>query len=1043
MAGKISELAPITGAALALTDFIEALDVSDLSMAPTGTNKQLSLAETINFLYANGFDARYVNESDFNALGDARYVNIDGDTMTGMLRLMDFRIDDNDGGAGYLRSYVYDDTAYVEAGNLDVISLSSLAATGIQLHVFGQERLQAAGADAVALTIENSTQNPWLQFRKYNNWTGTAEIARIQASSTEMVYDNATATAIHKFRTAAVDRLTISNTAVTSTVPIALPADPTASLEAATKQYVDNLVRGLAWKDACRVATTANITTSGLQTIDGVTVVNGDRVLVKNQSAAATNGILIASTGAWARSFDADSSSEIEGMACFVAEGTTQADTAWVCTANAPITTGSTALPFVQFAGTGGSVPPNRLINTTAPLTGGGDLSVDRTIALTAAGVTNAYLATMPTHTFKGNNTAGTAAPLDLTISQMQTELAVPALPVTVANGGSGRNTATTAYGLIAAGTTPTGAEQTVAPAASGFLKTTSTTALPAWTAIAQADVTNLVNDLSNKQPLDSDLSAIAALAHVANSMIQSNGSAWIAATPTQVKTGLAITKTDVGLGNVDNTSDANKLISTATQTALDAKQPLDTDLTTIAGLAQASGSILQSNGTAWTAATPAQAKTALALDQVNNTSDANKPVSTAQNNALALRVLKAGDTMTGPLLVNNPSDGTMLSFGWNVARSRYELLHDPARALAIGPYTTGELEFSPTTTTLWTSKPLGINSYEDVTLSSDNKAVKVWADDFIDISLNYTTENIMLTPTLLKLVSPDIQLAPTNLVTSTKPIALPADPASPLHAATKQYVDGLASQATLDARYVNTAGDTMTGQLLFGNQVGQTINLYGTQFGIGVQTNTIYMRSPSAWAWHYNGTHSDTSLDPGAGGTMLMRLNNTDLLLVRPITLPGDPSSALHAATKQYVDGLAAQATLDARYVNTSGDTMTGVLNIHHDLARMELKSAAGVGRAIFGSDAAGPYITAVVGGIDMIVDSESKLNVADAVITSTVPIALPADPASPLHAATKAYVDAAAGGGGGGDPTWTGTQAEFDALVTVDSDTHYYVTP
>ena len=56
---------------------------------------------------------------------------------------------------------------------------------------------------------------------------------------------------------------------------------------------------------------------------------------------------------------------------------------------------------------------------------------------------------------------------------------------VAVADGGTGRSTATTAYGLIAAGTTATGAQQTVTPAASGFLKTTSTTALPAWAAIA------------------------------------------------------------------------------------------------------------------------------------------------------------------------------------------------------------------------------------------------------------------------------------------------------------------------------------------------------------------------------------------------------------------------------------------------------------------------------------------------------------------------------------------------------------------------------
>ena len=256
----------------------------------------------------------------------------------------------------------------------------------------------------------------------------------------------------------------------------------------------------------------------------------------------------------------------------------------------------------------------------------------------------------MAANTVKMNNTGATAAPQDVTVANLLTALGL-SVPVTVAQGGSGRNTATTAYGLLAAGTTATGIQQTVTPAASGFLKTTSATALPAWTAIAQADVTNLVNDLSNKQPLDSDLSAIAILAHATNSMIQSNGSAWIAATPTQVKTGLAITKTDVGLANVDNTSDANKAISTATQTALDNKQALDTDLTIIAGLVHAVGSVIQSNGASWAASTPAQMKTSLTLvkgdvglGSVDNTSDANKPVSTAQ---AAADLLKADKTTT------------------------------------------------------------------------------------------------------------------------------------------------------------------------------------------------------------------------------------------------------------------------------------------------------------------------------------------------------------------------------------------------------------
>ena len=160
---------------------------------------------------------------------------------------------------------------------------------------------------------------------------------------------------------------------------------PTAGTDATTKDYVDNLTAGIAWKDAVRAATTANITLSAPQTVDGVSVIANDRVLVKNQTTTNQNGIYTVAAGAWVRATDADIEAEILDAAVFVSEGTTLADTAWVMTTNAPITVGTTGLAWVQFAGTGAGVTPTRLINTTAPLTGGGDLSADRTLAITAA----------------------------------------------------------------------------------------------------------------------------------------------------------------------------------------------------------------------------------------------------------------------------------------------------------------------------------------------------------------------------------------------------------------------------------------------------------------------------------------------------------------------------------------------------------------------------------------------------------------------------------------------------------------------------------
>lgn len=107
------------------------------------------------------------------------------------------------------------------------------------------------------------------------------------------------------------------------------------------------------YKASVRAATTANITLSGAQTIDGVSVIAGDRVLVKNQSTGSQNGIYVAASGAWARATDADSSTEVTaGMFVPVAEGTVNADTFWLLTTNDPITLGSTSLTFAQFGAT-------------------------------------------------------------------------------------------------------------------------------------------------------------------------------------------------------------------------------------------------------------------------------------------------------------------------------------------------------------------------------------------------------------------------------------------------------------------------------------------------------------------------------------------------------------------------------------------------------------------------------------------------------------------------------------------------------------------
>lgn len=220
--------------------------------------------------------------------------------------------------------------------------------------------------------------------------------------------------------------------------------DPSSAQEAATKAYVDALVQGLAPKDSVRAATTANITLSAPQTIDGISITAGQRVLVKDQTTQSANGIYQCNAGAWTRVADMDIWAEFPGAFTFVEEGSTQADSGWVCTNDQSGTLGTTSVTWTQFSGAGqitagtgmtktgntlnviagtgitanaddvavnfagtGSAttaaksdhnhdttypPLARTISTTAPLSGGGDLSANRTLTVSqftsgAAGV--------------------------------------------------------------------------------------------------------------------------------------------------------------------------------------------------------------------------------------------------------------------------------------------------------------------------------------------------------------------------------------------------------------------------------------------------------------------------------------------------------------------------------------------------------------------------------------------------------------------------------------------------------------------------------
>ena len=250
----------------------------------------------------------------------------------------------------------------------------------------------------------------------------------------------------------------------TLTGALTLSGAPSADLHAATKAYVDNVVSGINFHQPVRVATTANITLSGTQTIDGVAVVAGDRVLVKDQTTQTQNGIYVVAAGAWSRATDADNNPAGElagGDFSLVLEGTVNSGYGYVCSNTSTITIGTTNVTYTPF-------------NAAKAVSAGSGLteSTPGTLGVATGGITSGMIAD------------GTIVDADVNASA----------------------------------------------------------------AIAQSKISGLTTDLAAKAPL---------------------------ASPTFTGTVSGVTKAMVGLGNVDNTTDAAKPISTATQTALDLKASL------------------------------------------------------------------------------------------------------------------------------------------------------------------------------------------------------------------------------------------------------------------------------------------------------------------------------------------------------------------------------------------------------------------------------------------------------------------------------------
>lgn len=293
----------------------------------------------------------------------------------------------------------------------------------------------------------------------------------------------------------AITNSTIDSTTIGATTPSTgvftniqtatgqITTTPSGNTDIVNKYYVDSVAAGLNPKQAVKCATTANITLSGLQTIDTYSVQSGDRVLVKNQTNTPDNGIYVAASGAWTRATDMNTWSEVPGAYTVAVFGSLNANTGLVSTSASTGTIGTTAITFVQFSG------------SATYFAGTGLTLASNTFSITNTGVTASTYgsaSSVPVLAINAQGQVTSATPTSIAIAASQITSGTIASSLI-----SGSYTGITGVGTLTAGTwnastigVPYGG--TGATSLTGYVKGTGTSALTAVTSIPNTDITGL-----------------------------------------------------------------------------------------------------------------------------------------------------------------------------------------------------------------------------------------------------------------------------------------------------------------------------------------------------------------------------------------------------------------------------------------------------------------------------------------------------------------------------------------------------------------------